>query len=358
MAFRSFNPALAELFKGPLPRFQYNFKHIARPAQCQEIIDKLDLKSKYPSKNLDIIDIFSGYGLFSTMVNYELKPRNHVIIEDTKVNMGHWTERIQHLRDTTGNSENFILYPKNGYQWDTYESLIHKDKILEPTFQSRDKIHDELLIIGNVTPTKFGEPLFAQWIMCCIFKNWLQKYGRVRMLCFVPDSTAMKFMSGASFSKRNKSSVKREMFTEGKLIGITSNPEYTEPDGLGYDPRLIVRDQPVEIPVKDTLPVLSSLALLEIVPRNLSAENVEICDHITKALFYNSSQKVIDSLSHLGPGAKEDLSLVIPKDILQKSTKNIAENEWKIIFEAYEKWPFKPSFSDTVELLQEESRNF
>lgn len=357
MAFRSFNPALADLFKGPLPRFQYNFKHIARPAQCQQIIDKLDLKSKYPGE-VDIIDIFSGYGLFSSMVNYELKPRKHVIIEDTKVNVGHWTERIQHLKETTGNKENFILYPKNGYNWDTYDALITRDKIIEPKYQSRDKPHDELLIIGNITPAKFGEPLFAQWIMCCVYKNWLQKYGRVRMLCFVPDSTAMKFMSGASFSKRNKSSVKREMFTDGKLIGITAHPDYTEPDGLGYDPRLIVRDQPVEIPIKDTLPVLSSLALLEIVPRDLAADNVEMYEHITKALFYNSSQKVIDSLSHLGPGAKEDLALVIPNEILQKSTKNVAGHEWKVIFDAYEKWPFKPSFSDTIEFLQEESRNF
>lgn len=356
--YRSWNPALAEFFKGQLPRFQYNFKHLARPKQCQEVIDKLDLKSKYPNgTKLDIIDIFSGYGLFSTMINYELKPRNHVIIEDTKANIGHWTERIQHLRENTGNKENFVLYPRNGYKWDTYESLI-EEKIVSPSFQERKEPHNELLIIGNVTPTKFGEPLFAQWIMCCVYKNWLQKYGRVRMLCFVPDNTAMKFMSGNAFSKRNKSSVKREMFTDAKLIALTPSTEPTEADGCGYDPRLVLKDQPVLIPLKDTLPCQSSLALLEIVPKDVSAERVETYEHITKALFYNSSQKIIDSLSHLGPGAREELGQLIPKDILQKSTKNITEEEWMEIFDAYDKWPFKPDFTDTIEFLQDESRNF
>ncbi|ODV78095.1 S-adenosyl-L-methionine-dependent methyltransferase [Suhomyces tanzawaensis NRRL Y-17324] len=358
-SFRSFNPALSKIFLGPLPKFQYNFKHLAKPQQCQEIIDKLDLKSKYPnSANLDIIDIFSGFGLFSTMVNYELKPRNHVIIENTKVNVGHWKERISHLQETTNNKENFHLYAKDGYKWETFDDLIQKDKIVQPSYVPRDKVHDELLIIGNVTPSKFGESLLAQWIMCCIYKNWLQKYGRVRMLCFTPDVTAMKFMSGSSFHKRNKSAIKRELYTESKLVAISEPEDFTEADGSGYDPRLIMKDQPIPLTSRSILPSNGQLALLEIVPKDISAEKYDMYEYVIRSIYFNASQKIKDSLSNIGPGAMEDLSVKLSSSILEKSARELSIDDWSEIFNVYEAWPFKPSLVDTMDIVQDDVRGF
>lgn len=358
--FKSFNPSIAEHFKKiGLPKYQYGHKHIIRPQTCQDILNKLNLQQAYPnsSSNLTIVDVFSGYGLFSTMINYELKPKKHVIIEETKENVNLWEDRIKTLEEITGNKENFVLYPKNGYKWETFDHLI-KDKVIEPTFVTREKVHDELLIVANLTPLKFGESLLAQWIMCSVYQNWLQKYGRVRMLCFTPDATAQKFLSGAHFPKRNKSAIKRELFTDTKLIAITESNETYAPEGSEYDPNILVKDQPVIIPSKSILPLGGQAALIEILPKQLPMIDFDMLEYIIQILMYRSTGKISEALSQLAPGAESDLASKIPKNILQKSPRDMSPEDIYLVFDVFDKWPFKPSFTDTIGIIQEDTRTF
>jgi len=360
--YRSLNPSLIENFqKVGFPKYQYGYRHIVRPQPCQDIIDKLDLKKKYPNShnNLDIIDVFSGYGLFSSMINYELKPRKHIIIEDSKENVNIWEERIKYLKEKTGNTENFELYPHNGYNWTTFESLIKKDKIIEPLIKPRDKIHDELLIIGNLTPQKFGESLLAQWIMCSVYHNWLQRYGRIKMVCFVPDTTAQKFLSGPRFPKRNKSAIKRELFTDSKLIGLVeSSGDHTIPDGIDFDPNLIIRDQPCLIPSRSILPAGALLAVVEIDPKNLPEMDFDMMEYILQILMYKSTGKLSEALAQLAPGADIDLAPKLSKEILNKCPRDLLAEEILEVFNVFDKWAFKPTLTDTIGIVQEDTRIF
>lgn len=357
LAPRSFNPALQKVFKGILPRFQYGFKHLAHPLSIQKVIDKLDLKSKYPNgSKLDIIDINSSYGLFSAMVNYELKPRKHVIIEAGLENKKLWEDRIELLEETTQNAENFVLYPHSGYEWSTYQDLITRDKIVSPTIQSRDKIHDELLIIANSSVPSYGESLFAQWIMCCLYRNWLQKYGKVRMVCCIPDLTAMKFFLLQGFSKRNKSAVKLDLFTKSKLIAITSNVDPRAPDGEGYDPRRILQDDPVLVPCEHTIPQNKACAIVEIVPTDYGLKKVDYIDHVIKSLYFHGAHKVAGSLQYLGPAAYEDLSPVLSPEILEKTSRQLTFEEWDSIITAFLNWPFKPTAEEVLDIVKGDAR--
>lgn len=360
--YRSLNPALAENFlKFGFPKYQYGYRHIVRPQPCQEIIDKLNLKKQYPNSNqsLDIIDVFSGYGLFSTMINYELKPRKHIIIEDTKENVQIWEERIRHLKEKTGNAEHFELYPHNGYNWSTFESLIKKDKLIEPKMKPRDKLHDELLIIGNLTPLKFGESLLAQWIMCSVYQNWLQKYGRIKMVCFVPDTTAQKFLSGPRFPKRNKSAIKRELFTDSKLIGLVeASGDHTIPDGNDFDPNLLVKNQPYVIPSRSILPIGALLAVMEIDPKNLPQMDFDMMEYILQILMYKSTGKLSEALAQLAPGADVDLAPKLSQTILNKCPRDLLAEEILEVFKVFDNWAFKPSLTDTIGIVQEDTRTF
>ena len=67
-----------------------------------KILDKLDLKSKYDGSKLDIVDVNPGYGLFSTMLNYELKPRNHILIENKERCVTSLSSIINKLVEETG----------------------------------------------------------------------------------------------------------------------------------------------------------------------------------------------------------------------------------------------------------------
>lgn len=359
---RSWNPRLRPHLNTIKPSpHQYGFKNIVTPESCQMVIDQLKLKEKYPNSEgrLNIVDVFSGYGLLSSMINYELKPKNHLIIDDTKENLQIWQHRLAFLEERTGNQENFRYFKNDGHSWGTYDNLVGKDKFLEPEFQSRDKIHHELLIVGNLTSSKFGESLFAQWIMCCAYQNWLQKYGRVRMVLLVPEPTALKFLGGPNFPKRNRSALKRDMFTESKLIAVSDSAyETRRVAGELYDPNLLVRDQPVVIPSGSILPANSDLAVVEIVPRDMPLVDVHAFEYLTQIFMYRSTNTVMMSLRILAPGADTDLAPLIPKELLNKTARQLSRDDLSFLLKVYNSWAFRPLYEDTLNFLSEETRSF
>ncbi|CAN3363355.1 mitochondrial transcription factor 1 [Diutina catenulata] len=351
---RSFNPAFEKLLT--LPTSVSAARWISSPEKCQQIIDKLDLPSKYSPGNLDIIEAFSPTFLFSSMVNRELRPRRHVVMVSARQAVNRWTSAIDHLRQTTGNVENYSLYPHDPYQWSSYTSLLQE---MAPPKQDMSKIHDELLFVANVSSPSWGESLMAQWMMCCAHRNWIQRYGRVRMVMTVPEQTAQKFMAGAGFGKRNKSAVKCEMFTKTRLLAITTptmDIGFREYPGFGYDPRVVVRDQPVLLTGDEIRPQNSSFAMVEFEPRAVECpEDFELYEYIMQQLFINKDRPIGEMLSRVALGA-EDLASEIPAEILAKGANRLSVEEWDTLWTAFSNWPFKPSVLDTYDMSIDERR--
>lgn len=346
MSLRSMNPALASTILEHFVKYSGR-RAIADPTACQTVLDKLDLKAKYPNSNkLTIIDVFSGEGVFSSMLNYELKPQKHIIIEKNPTAANIWRNRIQLLENETKHKENFELLPRDGYDWITYKKLF-EDGHVSDEFKPRDRVHDELLLVANLTTPKAGESLFAQWMMCCGYKNWIHKYGNVRMICFVPLVTAQKFLAGPGCKKRNKSSLKREFITDTRLVAITQSPAEKH-DGDGYDPNVLYHDQPVIIPSSATHPVKGEFAIVEILPSDISAEVLDSADHLIQTLFIAKSRPLHQALEFIAPGAAEYLAPLLPTEMLDKGAMDLTIDEWTVIFNAYENWPFKPSLLDYI----------
>lgn len=358
MKLPSMNPALLSSIGEFFVKYSGR-KSVVDLETCQKVINKLDLKSKYPnSNNLSIIDVFTGEGIFSTMVNYELKPRNHVIIEKHPTGVKLWKKIINHLQSETNNRENFVLYPQDGYNWLTYRSIFDQG-YASNQIKPRNMIHDEILLIANLTTPKSGESLFAQWIMCCGYKNWIQKYGRVRMICFIPKETAQKFLAGPGFKKRNKSSLKRDFITDTRLIAITDCEHLDEPNGYDYDPNVLYRDQPIVIPSEATHPLKADFAIVEVIPKDFSSECLDENDFLTQCMFISKTKPIREALAYVAPGADEYLVPILPKEMIEKSAHELTTDEWKLVFDAYQKWPFKPSLLDTTfGVVQDELKHF
>lgn len=362
MSLRSFNPILKQHFKlASKAPHQYGFRSINSPEQCQAVLDKLKLKDKYPNSEgrLDIIDIFAGQGLLSTMVNYELKPRTHLVIEHNKEHVKFWQSRLEYLKERTNNAENFVFSPLDGHLWKTFDKLLVEQKIVTPKVQPRSKVHDELLILGNVSSIRTGESLFAQWLMCIAHKNWLQKYGRVRMIITGNENTVQKFFAGPNFVKRNRTSTKRAMFSDSTLIAI-AEPEASTLQGAGslYDPRLIIKDQPYLLPNSSISPTGAELAVVEIVPKDIHDVDVNEIEFLTQAMLYRLKFPIEFSLKILAPGAADDLMPLIPKEILLKKFKQLTDEDVRLLYDVYHNWAFKPSYEDTLSLYLEDSRSF
>lgn len=332
---KAFNPSLVGMFLHKIP-YYYSRTHLCDPDACQSIIDKLDLKNKYNSSKLDIVDINPGYGLFSTMLNYELKPKNHILIENKERCVTSLSSIIDKLIEKTGNNGNFKLYNKDSFIWSTYTDLIENDKLIQPQIKSFDNFHDELLIIANWTGNK-EESVIAQWIKCCGHRNWLMKYGKVRMIIFAPSTSAMKFLGEPGFRKRKRTGLKRDLFTDSKLIGILNSEKIP---GLGYDPRVLIRDQPVLLE-KSSAHKGGDYSIIELSPGKYTTEKIENIDHILLAI-YLTNKKLIDILPTLAPGAMY-MAKSLPKEILEKCPYEFTREDILKFSQVYEEWPFKPS---------------
>ncbi|CCG21522.1 mitochondrial RNA polymerase specificity factor [Candida orthopsilosis Co 90-125] len=343
---RSYNPVLKKYFD-KLPRFTYGKSQLKNPEACQLLLDKLNLKPQYNSSKLDIIDATPGFGLFSSMLNQELKPRNHILIDRNDETVKSWHRKIQTLQNNTGNKENFKFIDRDPFSWHTYSSLYKKGVIPPTDFQSYDKMHEELLIIANWTGTK-DEATIAQWIGCCSYRNWLMKYGKVRMILFVPSVTAMKFLSEPGFRKRNRTALKRDLYTDSKLIGIGQESDVV---GEGYDPRVLVRDQPVVID-KSSFIRNSSVAVVEIMPGRYTNDAIANIEHLLSGFFVTSAS-LGDQLPKLAAGA-EYLRNLLPEKILDKRATEFTTDDVLAIADAYEKWPFKPSVEETFDIGDED----
>ncbi|KAM9889807.1 hypothetical protein OXX79_011878 [Metschnikowia pulcherrima] len=363
MKLRSLNPVLKANFNAvPRSNHQYGFKNLSRADVCQQVLDHVNLPQKYPHSkgNLDIVDIFAGYGLLSTMINYELKPRNHIIIDDTRDNKSVWENRISFLEAETGNRENFKYFNLNGYAWETYDTIIEKMKTISPSTQPRSQIHDELLIVGNLTSNKIGESLFAQWLQCCACGNWLQRYGRVRMLLLVREQTSSKFLAGPYFMKRNRSALKRDVYTDSKLVAITdAQLDSTALPGDSFDPNVLMKDQPLILSSNAVSPQGGDLSIVEVVPRSDTDKlDVHAMDYLAQVLMYRSLNTVPEGLAAIAPGAAEDLAPKLPPDLLQKFARQLTREDMIQIHDVYNNWAFKPSFEETISFFAEDTRSF
>ncbi|CAH6718484.1 mitochondrial transcription factor 1 [[Candida] jaroonii] len=354
MSLRSLNPIL----KGfrPTPVSLGLTKNFLEPQYPQLLLDKLDLKSKYPeaSKSLEVVDIYSGNGYFSSMLNYDLKPKNHVMLETSMAALKSFHQLREVLNKDPYKSTDltFDHHYLNGFKWEIYTDIVNNG-IISPKTKPRNRIHDELLIFANLASCPGGEALFAQWMMCSAHQNWLQKYGRVRMIFIIPEVSARKFLSKPYSRFRNRTAIKLELFTDTKLIAINeSNGTTHQPDGCDYDVNVLLKDQPIILPSYSLYPA-NRFAVVEVIPKENIDIDIPTLEYVTQILLFRKATPLRESLAYLGPGAEEFL---IPRlgHLLHKTVRELTSDEVKEVIEQFDLWPFKPSLEEMITINREE----
>ncbi|KAA8902760.1 hypothetical protein DIURU_002656 [Diutina rugosa] len=346
MSLRSFNSAIAP-FTAAKPR---GLPSIISPEKCQVLIDRLDLQSKYPKGKTDVVEVFSSNPLLGSMINMEIQPRRHYLVEHARNQLKTWKQMVDTLNKTTGNQEHYQIYHADAYQWPTYTNLLENE--IKPQMQDRSRPHDELLLLANLSSPTFGESLWAQWLQCGIYRNWLHRYGRVRMLLLVPELSAQKFTSYPYSLRRNRTTVKFEMYASLKLHAITGNPKkmtsFSYP-GEGYDPRRILDDQPIILEPADVSSPKAQLAVIEMIPHDVDPHlDHELYSHILQQFFSSRDQQLVDILPRVAPGA-EDLAPQLG-ELAYLTARDLSLEQWQNVFGVFDSWPFKPSDLDFLDL--------
>ncbi|AQZ16396.1 MTF1 (YMR228W) [Zygosaccharomyces parabailii] len=321
----------------------YGSKYLLNPRIHERILDKLSLEKIYKnSHKLKILDLYPGPGQHSAILYNRFNPTQYGLMET----------RPDFLAALHDNYDGYALqlFQKDPYEWSSYTSLIDEEKKFVPEQQSGDRLNDRFLVVANLTNAS-QEGLLMQWFNCIGNRNWLQRFGLVKMLLWVPVSAAAKLMAVPSMQLRSKCSVVREAFTNTKLVAISDATAKKQ-----FDEIIWKESAPIVFDNEETHPTRGSgIALLEVNPKSHTID-LDNWDYITKHLLILKKTPLRDAVESLGHGAKEYFSQRIKDpNFLNKCPVDLTNEEFIFLADLFNLWPFKPDiYVDFIDVYQEE----
>ena len=192
----------------------------------------MGLPEFYKDHQTTILDAYPGAGIWSAALYNTLKPVNHVMLEPV-VGFQKYLKPL--IEDSAKESElNVHLRSEDPFRWSTFTDLA-KEGVFQPRSAPRDQINPFLLYTANLTSIQ-GEQLCVQYLNCIMNQNWIQQYGRVRLLLWVRHTTASKLLGRAGGKHRQRVSVQTEACSDTRLVissshveNLVENPEQEAP---------------------------------------------------------------------------------------------------------------------------------
>lgn len=291
-------------------------------------MDKLNLGNYY-KHNTKVLDVYSTNGLFSSGIYNSILPEQYIMME----NRHEFRDFLLEYKESQAEPNNLQLRDLDPYSWKSFIEITDNTKLLQPGFQSRDHVHTEFLLAGSCT----NEGLLMQWLACLGNQNWIQRFGNVKMLLWVPNSSAIKIMATPGANSRAKCSLTRETFSNTKIIAVPDDKDLKKynKDSLSKDETILM--DPSEFSNK-ALP----LTLLEIDPLDHNLDTYS-WEYVVKHLMSASRKPLHDSVNFLGPAAYDFFVAHLPVEYWSKTARELTSEEVKEIVRVFELWPFKPT---------------
>lgn len=302
-------------------------RHVQNYDLCKAAVDKLGLADYYRGKNTTLIDAYPGAGVWSAALNEAVQPKKHVLLEPV-------VTLNKYLRPLVPELDSVTLRSEDPFRWRTFTELADAG-VYTPINYPRDQpgVNPHLLYTANLTSTQ-GEQLCVQYLNCMLNRNWLQRYGRVRLLLWVRQSTAIKVLGLVGSKQRQRVSVQSQACA---VSTVAIAPE--DHPIPGFD--TLVTCKPSDW-FLERGSISGQVVLLQMDPAPNTIEHVDAFEYVIRSLFVLRQRPLIEALGNLGPGAPQDLAPRLAPEILTKTPADMSMDEIYAVVEAFAKWPFKP----------------
>lgn len=325
-------------------QYFYGFNFIANhPELHLKIIDKMGLRDSY-SDGLQILDVYATQPAWTNTLNATLNPEKHVLMDKNKRYLNIQREYLELLPEERRSK--MQIFETDPYTWANYNHLIEELKVIEP-YKNTDltRLNPKFLVNANLANSQFGEGFLIQWFSCIYQRNWLQKYGNVRMLVWCNTDTALKLIAQPGSGKRGRCSLLSESFSNTSLAALTEKPARTK-----AELEILRHHDPVMIPQSCVAGVpsgLDSLALLDIKPtgdtRLVDEEDLmESWEYVIRQLMIVKNAPLAEGIKTLGAGADTYFEKELSPDIWNTQISHLHSSDFFEITQAFKYWPFKP----------------
>lgn len=303
----------------------------------KKIFDRLKLKKQYPnaSNELSVIDFHASFAPSTYLLNKELKPKHYALFPANLAASRFWAEMKK--KDPRCRNMVIDLDQTSRVLKHNFLNNVLANKDIEPKEQTDlSKLNQSVLLVGNFIdstgPDSLRILLFFNQVKTSVFQ-----YNNVKFLAWMPSADALKFIGPLGSRHRRANALMANLFTNVDVIAYSNEGKKKSVS--------IIMDKYKDAVKLPRIPGQKDSCLMEF-QSNYSKYNIRFPEElhlIIHKLLISPSNKIIDNLHTLGPGAKEYLEPMLDPKMLQKTAPNITEQEFIDISEAYYYWPFKPN---------------
>ncbi|GAV56113.1 hypothetical protein ZYGR_0BA00190 [Zygosaccharomyces rouxii] len=321
----------------------YGSKFLLNEKIHDRILDKLKIEKTFKnSREMKVLDLYTGPGQHSAIFYNRYKPKQYGVMEARPDFQKILKEQYEHSP--------IQIFAKDPYEWTSYTDLINSEKAFVPEKQPHESLNNKFMVIANLTNSAH-EGLLMQWFNCIGNTNWLQRFGHVKMLLWVPISSATKLLATPGMHMRSKCSIVREAFTDTNLVAISDGSEKKQ-----FDRTVWECSDPLVFQNEDTYPQRGNgIALLEVNPKK-HITDLDNWDYVTKHLLILRKTRLKDAVESLGHGAKDYFSQKVEDPtFLNKYPVDLTNDDFNYLANLFNMWPFKPDiYMDFIDIYQEE----
>ncbi|KAJ3815844.1 S-adenosyl-L-methionine-dependent methyltransferase [Lentinula lateritia] len=289
------------------------------------------------STNKVIIEAFPGPGqLTRSLLALPKKRIKRLIVLEQE------PKYLDYLRPLAALDPRLTIIPYTALEWDTFDR-IEEQGLLEDieTLEWDQGVHPILQFISHLPITVYGEQLIAQILRLIPNRNWLFKFGRVKMNLLLSEYVWQRLTAPPENAlMRCKLSVMATATADFQ----TKLYDELQPYAQHFHPTLLKKasdttkfsNRRVGIPFQ-------AVEITPLVKQVINPEKLDTWDYCIRRLYVRKATPLNQCIEDLGPGAQS----LIPKlsATIDPKTKirEITVSQWASIVKEFDEWPFAPT---------------
>ncbi|KAJ3777845.1 S-adenosyl-L-methionine-dependent methyltransferase [Lentinula raphanica] len=250
---------------------------------------------------------------------------------------------LDYLRPLAAIDPRVTIVPFTALEWDTFD-IVEGQGLLNDveTIPWDQGVHSKLQFISHLPLTVYGEQLISQILRLIPNRNWLFKFGRVKMNFLLSDYIWQA--SEGSPPENNLMRCKLSVMATATAEFETKMYDALQPYSEHFHPTLLKK--PVDTAKFSNRRIGVPFHAAEITPLEkqvINPEKLDTWDYCIRRLYVRKATPLQQCIEDLGPGAQSLLPKLSATIDPMTRVRDITVAQWASLIEEFDAWPFAPT---------------
>ncbi|KAJ3845428.1 S-adenosyl-L-methionine-dependent methyltransferase [Lentinula raphanica] len=249
---------------------------------------------------------------------------------------------LDYLRPLAAIDPRVTIVPFTALEWDTFD-IVEGQGLLNDveTIPWDQGVHSKLQFISHLPLTVYGEQLISQILRLIPNRNWLFKFGRVKMNFLLSDYIWQRLTAPP---ENNLMRCKLSVMGTATAEFQTKMYDALQPYSEHFHPTLLKK--PVDTAKFSNRRIGVPFHAAEITPLEkqvINPEKLDTWDYCIRRLYVRKATPLQQCIEDLGPGAQSLLPKLSATIDPMTRVRDITVAQWASLIEEFDAWPFAPT---------------